>query len=161
MAVGHQIRCSTYVDKDDINRRVAAAILHKLQHQFLDQLPDAAIQGFEDRLPQNVDQCSPTFLTNLVARHGLVDMLGASWECQSVCRAGYRQGIHDPRFRFFFNMVAIINFFQREQTSSLIYIMENTYNRERCTKAVQDAQKFSVCYSILLSFVKGVQLDYK
>ena len=53
-------------------------------------------------------------------------MLGASWEFQSVNKAGYRQGIHDPRLRFFFNMVAIINFFQREQTSPLIYILENT-----------------------------------
>ena len=87
-----------------------------------------------------MDQCSPAFLTNSVARHGPVDMLGANWECQSVSRAGYRQGIHDPRFRFFFNMVAIINFFQREQTSPLIYILENTYPGERCTKAVQNAQ---------------------
>ena len=37
-------------------------------------------------------------------------------------------------------MVAIINFFQREQTSPLIYILENTYPGERCTKAVHDAQ---------------------
>ena len=67
----------TYVDKDDVSKRVATAVLRKLQHQFPDQLPDAAIQGLEDRLPQNVDQCSPTFLTNLVANHGLVGMLGA------------------------------------------------------------------------------------
>ena len=59
---------------------------------------------------------------------------------QSVSRAGYRQGIHDPRFRFFFNMVAIINFFQREQKSPLIYILENTYPGERCTTVVQNAQ---------------------
>ena len=37
-------------------------------------------------------------------------------------------------------MVAIINFFQRERTSPLIYILENTYPGERCTKSVQDAQ---------------------
>ena len=101
LASGHQIRCNTYVDKDDVSRRVATAVLRKLQHQFPDQLPDAAIHGFEDLLPQNVDQCSPTFLTNLVANHGPIDLLGASWECQSVSRAGYRQGVHDPRFRFF------------------------------------------------------------
>ena len=102
-------------------------------------MPDVAIQGFEDRLSQNVDQCNPTSLTNLVAGHGPVDMLGAGWECQSVNIAGYRQGVHDPRFRFFFNMVNIINFFQREQTSPLIYILGNTYPGERCTTAVQKA----------------------
>ena len=37
-------------------------------------------------------------------------------------------------------MVAIINFFQREQTSPLIYILENTYPGERYSKAVQNAQ---------------------
>ena len=140
LASGHQIRCYTYVDKDDVSRRVAAAVLRKLQDQFQDQLSDAALLGFDDRLPQNIDQCSPTFLTNLVANHGPVDLLGASWECQSVSCAGNRKGIHDPRFRFFFNMVEIINFFQREQKSPLIYILENTYPGERCTTAVQNAQ---------------------
>ena len=140
LAVGHQIRCYTYVDKDDISRLVVAAVLQKLQLQFPDQLPDAALQGFEDRLPQNIDQCGPTFLTNLVANHGPVDLLGASWECQGVSRASYRQDVHDPRFCFFFNMVAIINFFQREQTSPLIYILDDTYPGEGCTGAVQNAQ---------------------
>ena len=50
LVAGHQIRCYTYVDKDDVRRRVGATILHKLQHQFPDQPSDAAIQGFEDRL---------------------------------------------------------------------------------------------------------------
>ena len=90
LASGHQIQCYTYVDKDDVSRRIAAAVLRKLQNQFPDQLLDAALLGFEERLPQNIDQCSPTFLTNLVAKHGPVDLLGASWECQSVSRAGYR-----------------------------------------------------------------------
>ena len=48
--------------------------------------------------------------------------------------------MHDPRFRFFFNMVNIINYFQREQTSPLIYILENTYPGERCKTAVQKAE---------------------
>ena len=60
------------------SRSIAAAVLQKLQQQFPDQLTDAALLGFGDRLPQNVDQCSSTFLTNLVANHGPVDLLGAS-----------------------------------------------------------------------------------
>ena len=36
LAAGHQIRCYTYVDKDDISRLVAAAVLRKLQLQFPD-----------------------------------------------------------------------------------------------------------------------------
>ena len=36
LAAAHQIRCYTYVDKDDVSRRVAAAVLQKLQLQFPD-----------------------------------------------------------------------------------------------------------------------------
>ena len=74
----HKIRCYTYVDKDAVSRRIVAAVLQKVQNRFPDQLSDAAIRGFEDRLPQNVDRCSSTFFTNLVERHGPVDMLGAN-----------------------------------------------------------------------------------
>ena len=38
LASGHQIRCYTYVDKDNVSRRVAAAVLRKLQDQFPDKL---------------------------------------------------------------------------------------------------------------------------
>ena len=50
LAASHMIRCYTYVDKDAVSRRVAAAILRKLQNQFPDQLPDAAIREFKDCL---------------------------------------------------------------------------------------------------------------
>ena len=59
LAASHKIRRYTYVDKDVVSRRVAAAVLRELHNQFLDHLPDAAIRGFEDRLPHNVDQCNP------------------------------------------------------------------------------------------------------
>ena len=36
LASGHQIRCYTYVDKDDVSRRIAAGVLRKLQNQFPD-----------------------------------------------------------------------------------------------------------------------------
>ena len=45
----------------------------------------------------------------------------------------------DPRFRFFYDLVRMINFFQTHQASPLIYILENTYRGERCTTAVQNA----------------------
>ena len=113
LAAGHKIRCYTYVNKDAMSRRITIAILRKLQNQFPDQLPNVAIRGFDDRLPRNVDQCNPTFLTDLVERHGPLDVLGANWECQSVSTAGYCQGVHNPHFKFFFNMVNIISFFSK------------------------------------------------
>ena len=68
-----------------------------------------------------------------------VDLLGGSWECQSVSRAGRQLGAMDPRFTYFYDLVRIINFFQREQTSPMVYILENTYPREHCTPAVTKA----------------------
>ena len=45
----------------------------------------------------------------------------------------------DPRFRYFYDLVRIINFFQRDQATPLIYILENTYIGERYTDAVTKA----------------------
>ena len=45
----------------------------------------------------------------------------------------------DPRFRFFYDLVRIVNFFQREQVAPLLYILENTYQRMLCIDAVKKA----------------------
>ena len=88
LAAGYSVKCYTYVDKDPISRKIARATLQSLQQQYPELLPDAAINAFDKRLPQNVAHCSSTLLTQLVAVNGPVDMLGGSWECQSVSRAG-------------------------------------------------------------------------
>ena len=45
----------------------------------------------------------------------------------------------DPRFRFFYDLVRIVHFFQREEASPIVYLLENTFPGERCTLAVQKA----------------------
>ena len=45
----------------------------------------------------------------------------------------------DPRFTYFYDLVRIINYFQQEQTSPMVYILENTYPGENCTLAVTKA----------------------
>ena len=62
-------------------------------------------------MPWDISLVEPATLTNLVAHYGPVDILGGSWECQSVTRAGRCRGVEDARFRFFFDLVRIINFF--------------------------------------------------
>ena len=133
------MRCYTYVDRDATSRQIAHAVLASLQRQYPLQLPSTAIRGFEKRLPQSISAVSPLFLTTLVATNGPVDLLGGSWECQSVSRAGRQMGAMDPRFTYFYDLVRIINFFQLEQTSPIIYILENTYPGEHCTPAVNKA----------------------
>ena len=45
----------------------------------------------------------------------------------------------DPRFKYFYDLVRIINFFQQDQVTPLIYILENTYPGEEYTEAVKKA----------------------
>ena len=139
LAAGYTIRCYTYVDKDATSRTIAKQVLKALQSQYPKQLPNSAINNFDKKLPQNISQCSLTFLENLITLNGPVDLLGGSWECQSVSRAGRQLGAMDPRFRFFYDLVRMINFFQAHQASPLIYILENTYPGEKFSTAVQNA----------------------
>ena len=42
----------------------------------------------------------------------------------------------DPRFQYFYDLVRLVNYFQAEQPTPPIYILENTYPGEKCTPAV-------------------------
>ena len=101
LASSYSIRCYTYVDRDATSRRIAKTVLQNLQRQRPNQLPDTATQSFEKRLPQFISLCNILFLANLVARNRPVDLLGGSWECQSVSKARRRQGAMDLRFKSF------------------------------------------------------------
>ena len=136
LAAGFSIRCYTYIDKDPISQRIAKQVLQQLQVEYPSLLPKTAIIAFDKRLPQSVECVSDVLLGQLITRHGPVDLLGGSWECQSISQAGKQKGAEDSRFRYFFNLVNIINYLQREQTQPFIYILENTYPGERCTTGV-------------------------
>ena len=114
------------MDRDPVSRRIAHAVFHSLQQQYPTELKDSAITAFDWRLPHKVNQCSENSLMQLVTHNGPVDLLGGSWECQSVSRAGGQRGAMDPRFKYFYDLVRIINFFQRDKATPLIYILENT-----------------------------------
>ena len=117
LAANYSIRCYTYVDKDVISRRIAKATLSALMLQYPELLPASAIHSFDKKLPQDISQCTTSSLEQLISCNGPVDLLGGSWECQSVSRAGRQRGAEDPRFRYFYDLVRILNFFQREQSS--------------------------------------------
>ena len=114
MAGEFHIRCYTYVDKDPISRRIAKQVFLQLQSEYSKLLSSTAIAAFDKRLPQTIECVSNLLMGNLVARHGAVDLLGGSWECQSVSRAGKKQGPEDPRFKYFFNLIGIINYLQKK-----------------------------------------------
>lgn len=56
-------------------------------------------------------------------------------------------GAMDPHFKYFDDLVRIINFFQREQTSSTIDFLENIYVGEKCTDA------FTKAVDLVLAFL--------
>ena len=126
LAARYTIRCYTYVDRDATSKTIAKHVLKALQLQYPKQLPTSAINNFDKKMPQDISQCSLTFLENLLTINGPIDLLGGSWECQSVSRTGRQLGTMDPRFRFFYDLVRMINLFQIHQASPLIYILENT-----------------------------------
>ena len=78
LAAGYTVRCYTYVDRDPISRKIATTVLQALQLQYPTLLPDAAIRGFDKRLPQNISMRSELFLQQQVSTNGLVDLLGGS-----------------------------------------------------------------------------------
>ena len=78
LAARYTIRCYTYVDRDVVSRRIAHSVLRSLQQQYPMQLKDLAIAAFDKKLPQNISQCSSTFLTQLTTYNGPVDLLGGS-----------------------------------------------------------------------------------
>ena len=78
LAVGYTVMCYTYVDKDPVSRWIARSVLTALQLQYPKQLSDAAIRSFDKRLPQDISQCSLTFLEGLLEFNGPVDLLGGS-----------------------------------------------------------------------------------
>ena len=66
LAAGYSIRCYTYVDKDPVSRTIARSVLAALQLQYPTQLSNAAVKSFDKRLPQDISQCSLTFLERLL-----------------------------------------------------------------------------------------------
>ena len=50
LAAGYAIRCYTYVDRDNISRRIARSVLDSLEQQYPLQLPSSATKTFDKRL---------------------------------------------------------------------------------------------------------------
>lgn len=67
----------------------------------------------------------------------------------------------DPHLQYLYDMVRIINFFQWEQTSSLLFILENTHLEEKCTAADAKAGYLSQAFLGALVLVDTTDLGAK
>ena len=91
LAADYTIKFYTYVDKDIISRK-SLSLLSQPSCYSIAQLPASAIHSFDKELPHDISQCTTPFLEQLISCNGPVDLLGGSWECSGVSRAGRQKG---------------------------------------------------------------------
>ena len=127
LEAGYRVECYTSVEIDDISRAIARNVLSALQSEFPGQLPDRAINGYNKRLPQNIAFISEIDMHDLVSIKGPIHFICGGWECQSMSLAGQHLGIDDERFMHFLDMICILNYLQKEQHPTPLYLFENTY----------------------------------
>ena len=111
----------------DDAQSVAKMLLPKLHLRFPTQLPLSAIKGFDIHLPRDIGTLTNDHLLHLTRSKGLVDFILGGWECHMISAASKLQGIHDPRFTYFFDLVRSTNYLSKIQEHPLLYLFENTY----------------------------------
>ena len=121
LEAGLSIRSYTYVDNNIMVNRAAKHHLQQLRMQYPKQLPASAIQGCMSRVPLDVTLIGEEDLLRL----GKVDLVIAGWPCQGHSRAGYRQGLQDPRSNLFWELLRLLHWWQRNQITRVAYILEN------------------------------------
>ena len=85
---GHKITEYTSVEKYPVARGITRQFLAKLHQRYPHLLPLSAIQGFDSRLPERVENISLTVLENYAVRHGHIDFVGAGFPCQPMSPEG-------------------------------------------------------------------------
>ena len=92
------------MEKDPVARGVTRQFLAKLHQRYPHFLPLSAIQGFDTRLPDRVENIGLIVLENYVVRHGQIDFVEAGFPWQPVSPASNGLGVGDDRFSPFFDM---------------------------------------------------------
>ena len=112
LKAGHKINKYTSVEMDPVARTVTRHFLAKLHQRYPHLIPLSAIQGFDTRLPDRVENISLTVLENYAARHGQIDFVGVGFPCQPMRPAGNGLGVRDDRFSSFFDLMRILTWCQ-------------------------------------------------
>ncbi len=93
------------VEKDEITKRVSLRHLALLMWQYPELLPRSAIRGYQWALPSNMALLGAQDL----ARVGPIDLVIARWPCQGHTQAGRGEGLRDPRFHMFWEMLRMLH----------------------------------------------------
>ncbi len=105
---GIPIRKYLYVEIDETTKRVSSRHLALLMQQYPELLPRSIIRGYQWALPLNITLLG---VQDLV-RVGPIDLVITGWPCQGHTWAGRGEGLHDPRFRMFWEMLWVLRHLQ-------------------------------------------------
>ncbi len=60
-----------------------------------------------------------------LARVGPIHLVIVGWPCQGHTQASRGEGLRDPQFRMFWEMLRVLHHLQTHQARALVYILEN------------------------------------
>ena len=123
LRAGHSIRSYAWAD---INPDAYLATKHRLlllRSRYPRQLPAAAIQGWDRRLPFNANCLSPEGIQAMFPSG--IDLVVAGPPCQPFSSAGRHRGLEDPRSKELLNVARMIHYLHHTQPHGVSYIIEN------------------------------------
>ena len=110
-----------HVDSALVPCRAARQHINHLMARFPEKLSRSAVDKTFLALPNDVSLIFEVDLRRL----GHVDLLSASWPCQGHSRAGGGHELDDPRSNLFWELMWIMDWWFKHQSTPLGYIMEN------------------------------------
>ena len=122
LRAGHSIASYSWAD---INPDAHAAASHRLlalQARHPQQLPTAALVGWDRRLPFNANCLNPNSLHSFPDG---IDLIIAGPPCQPYSDAGMHKGIKDPRSKALIQVARLIQYLDATQPAGVGYIIEN------------------------------------
>ena len=131
------MRRDIHVNSALIPRKVARHHINQLMARFSEQLPRFAMDKTFMALPNDVSLISKEDLRRL----GYVDLLIVSWPCQGHSHAGAGHGLNDPRSNLFWELMRIMDWWFKHQSTPVGYILENVPPLgDTRSKVVEDGQ---------------------
>ena len=123
LRAGNSIRSYAW---EDINPDAYLATQHRLlllRSRCPRQLPAAAIQGWDRRLPFNANCLSPEGIRAMFPSG--IDLVVEGPPCQPFSSAGRHRGLEDPRSKALLNVARMIHYLHHTQPHGVSYIIEN------------------------------------
>lgn len=110
LATGKGVTTYASVEIDDTSRANTRCVISQIQEEYLGQLPDDAIRGYNKCLLQDIQFVGEANLTELIDAKGPIHFICGGRQCQSMSLTGNHCGMEDERFLPFLDMVRLVFF---------------------------------------------------